>query len=181
MTPALIVAGSPGVGKSVVGMEASYQLSLAGVSHAFIDSDALDYIVPGWFEGKDTTELCARNLSSMWSNFEAAGAEKLILCGVFVRVVVDLTWIRRAIPNFAPHIVRLSCGQEALLERLAGRERGSQLERNRAGAERYRRLYVRELDPLSTLQIDTTGRCVADIAREALQCTGWLPENATND
>jgi hypothetical protein len=58
-------------------MEASGALEAAQVPHAAIDLDGLELIWP-----TPDDELVFRNLASLWANYAAAGARRLILTRV---------------------------------------------------------------------------------------------------
>ncbi|GAA1524866.1 hypothetical protein GCM10009678_02670 [Actinomadura kijaniata] len=75
--------------------------------------------------------------------------------------------------------ILLTASDATAHERLAGRELGSELERELAGSVRKARLLDRRA-PAGTARVATDGRSVVDIAREVLSATGWPgPHSAT--
>jgi hypothetical protein len=67
-----------------------------------------------------------RNLAAVWANFQAAGAERLVLEGVVERAE-DLAGFRRAIPGAAVTTCRLVAPQPVREARLRARELGAGL------------------------------------------------------
>jgi hypothetical protein len=68
--------------------------------------------------------------------------------------------------------VLLTAGDETAGQRLAGRELGSELERELFGSARKARM-PDERAPADTLRVVTDGRTVIDIAAEVVAATGW--------
>lgn len=58
-------------------------------------------------------------------------------------------------------------------ERLAGRELGSELEKERESSA-YKARLLDEQAPSDTMRVMTDGRTVVDIANEVLAATGWI-------
>ncbi|MFE6855190.1 hypothetical protein ACFVDH_30895, partial [Streptomyces sp. NPDC057674] len=73
--------------------------------------------------------------------------------------------------------VALTASDATARERLTGRERGSELEREVEGSSRKARI-LDELMPEDTLRVATDGRAVVDVAHEVANATNWLPSVA---
>jgi gluconate kinase len=170
--PTLLIRGPGGVGKTTVAFEISRQLEAAGVGHALLDMDELDRIYPAPQDDPHKTHLTRRNLAAVWANLREAGAARLILTMVAVSPDYELPHIREAVPEASITMVRLHASEEILLERLCRREIGS-------GREHQIRRTIEQMNlmagesPDGSLAVDTSGRPVADVAREILQRTGW--------
>ena len=169
MTDVLVISGPAGVGKSTTALEVSLQLQAADVDHVLIDTDELDRIYPVPDDLSDVTE---RNLVAMWRTFAQRGARRLILIGVYLDRLVELEWVRRAIPDARFVCVRLAASDATLTNRVDGREIGSgrdgQLERTR------RQLAAMDADRRDGVTIiSTDGSTVEDVARQMLAL--WPP------
>jgi hypothetical protein len=172
VTDVLGISGSAGVGKSSAAFEISHQLEQLGVTHALIDSDELDRIVP---VPDDLWRLTERNLRCVWAGFHDRGVRRLILVGVFLHRPSELAWIARAVPGARFTLVRLVASDATLVERIGRREIGSggpsQLERTR----RQVRSFDREARPDVHL-IQTDGVPVAELATEIIRRSDWLAQ-----
>ncbi|MGI5261030.1 hypothetical protein [Streptomyces angustmyceticus] len=83
--------------------------------------------------------------------------------------------VRRAIGERAKAVRVLPAASDATTaDRLAGRERGSELAHETEASVRKARL-LDEQTPTDAWRVATDGREVADIAREVVGATGWLP------
>lgn len=84
--PVLVVTGPVGVGKTTVATEISALLADAGIPHACGDMDGLRDAWPAPPDDRFNTALGLRNLAAIWRNFQAAGAQRLILADVVERL-----------------------------------------------------------------------------------------------
>jgi adenylylsulfate kinase len=80
--PVLLITGPPGVGKTAVAAEVSELLDQAGAAHAFVDIDSLRWCYPRPAQDRFRVALAMNNLAAIWTNFQAAGAARLILADV---------------------------------------------------------------------------------------------------
>ena len=105
MIPVAVITGPVGVGKSTVLLEASALLISAGVPHATIE---LEDIACFWGpnpsrEGRTRRHVAFRNLASLWANYSAAGADRLLL-SLLMEERSDLTQLRvRGDTECPPH------------------------------------------------------------------------------
>ena len=171
--PVLVLTGPTGVGKTTVAFEILEQLVAAGIGHAMVDTDELDRIHPAPVGDPHKTQLTKRNLAAVWENLRSAGAERLVLTGVFVALEDELRWLREAVPGGEFSVVRLRASDDVLVERLGRRELGS-------GFTQHARRTVEQARAMDgepegdRLVVETTGRSVVDVAREVLDRARWL-------
>ncbi len=174
--PVLLITGPVGVGKSSVLSEIEDLLQEAGMRFAAVELDALSYCHPP-MRGDDRfrTKLTFRNLASVWKNFRAAGAERLILSRV-LESRSELVRYRRAVPGADITVVRLRATSRTLRQRVARRE----VRLGRAWhTERARELArIMDREGVEDILVETDGRTVNAVAREVLDRTGWLPGDA---
>src|SRR6476646_9788147 len=98
--PALLITGPVGVGKTTVSFEVSDLLKAVPVAHALVDVDSLRWCYPAPSGDRFNVALAMRNLTAVWANFRAAGAERLILADV-LEAREDLDHYRAAVPGAA--------------------------------------------------------------------------------
>lgn len=169
MIDVVLIAGPAGVGKTTVANEVSLQLRAAGIAHAVIDSDGLDDLFP---VPDDQRRLTEHNLAHVWSSFQARGADRLLLTGVYLHRPDELEWITRATGPDRMVLVELTAPDAVLRERVGRREVGSggpsQLERTAAQAHRL----AAERSPEAVL-VQTGGRPVTAIAAEIVSLLAW--------
>lgn len=171
---ALLIGGRCGVGKNTVGLEVSAQLRAADVAHALVNGNYLDHIHPAPEGDPARTKITEANLAALWRNYAEVGCSRLIYTNMVSVLEPDL--IARAM-GASPRItmVLLTADDETARERLRGRELASQLDPHIERGEKMAR-YLDEAVPDSAVRISTDGRTVADIAREVVVATGWLPD-----
>jgi hypothetical protein len=145
----------------------------AEISHAIIDVDSLWMIHPRP-PREAFRELTRRNLATVWKSFAECGCKRLLLALVLDNPAPYLAILRAAIPDAQMTVVRLQASPETLRERLKQREIGSGLEESILAADEAAQR-IDQLDD-SFPRIATDGRTIVDVAREALQLIGWLPE-----
>lgn len=170
LVPVMLVTGPVGVGKTSVAGEVSAVLEQARVPHAFVDVDSLRWSYPSPPDDRFRTRLAMRNLAAVWANFRSAGAERLVLADV-VEARAELDRYRAAVPGARIIVVRLRAAVETLAARVAGRERGSGRDWHLARAAELAAQMDR--DAVEDVLIETDGRSLAEIAREALARCGW--------
>lgn len=171
--PVLLITGPVGVGKTSVFAEIEDLLQNAGMRFAAVELDALSYCHPRQ-RGDDRfrTKLTFRNLAAVWQNFQAAGAERLVLSCV-VESRRELARYRRAVPGADIVVVRLTARDVTLRSRVRRREIGLGREWHERRATELARIMERAR--VEDLVVDTDRRTVHAIAREILDRTGWMP------
>lgn len=168
--PVMLVTGPVGVGKTTVAGEVSELLECAGVQHDFVDVDSLRRFYPSPPDDRFCTALAMRNLSAVWANFRAAGAERLVLADV-VESRGELGRYRAVVPGAEIAVVRLRAAVATLTIRVGGREQGSGRDWHLARAAELAAQMDR--DAVEDVLIETDDRPVTAIAREALARSGW--------
>jgi deoxyadenosine/deoxycytidine kinase len=169
MVPVLIVTGPVGVGKSTVLCEADVLLVRAGMRHATVD---LDEIARAWSDDPDLGRRLVRdNLTSLWANFSAEGARRLLVGGL-LESRSDLARMVDGIPGASTVVVRLDAPLAVLEQRLRRRQPGSEEEISAA------RWWHRHLDRtrIEDHVVAADARGAVDIAREVLRVAGWLDD-----
>jgi predicted kinase len=164
----IVISGSMGSGKTTVMMEASDLLAAANVIHAAIDLDGLGI---GHVPEGAWPDLAYRNLASVWENYAAAGATRLLLAEA-VESHSELDRIRKVIPNCEVVVCRLRANLETMQRRVLAREPG--MLQNTFVAR------VAELEALldaahvEDFSLGNDDRSITDVAREVLIRAGWL-------
>lgn len=158
-TEAVLITGPVGVGKTSVAAEAGGLLAEQGGAAAVVDLDWLGWF-PGGAEG-GVDALILRNLAAVWPNFQAAGAERLVLA----RSVRDPWLVGELRGAFELRVVRLRASQETVAERLSRRDTGAELDEHRA--ER-----AEEAD-VADFELANDGRPIREVAEEILRRLEW--------
>jgi adenylylsulfate kinase len=145
----------------------------ANVSHATVDFDQLTAAFPrSPADDMWGTQLGLANLASMWRNYQAAGADRLLIARV-VEARSELEGYRAAVPGAEITVVRLRAPLSALLARL--RQRGG----SEAGLKWHLDRSV-ELAPqmdesrVEDILVETEERDPTELAREILLKLSWL-------
>ena len=170
MIPVAVVTGPVGVGKSTVLKEADVLLVSAGVAHATIElEDVARFWGPSPGEGSTRPDVAYRNLASLWANYSAAGADRLLLSSLMERRS-DLDPVRAAIPNASITVVQLYAPLSVIEERVRSRERTPEQELSAA------RWWVSRLEGSTFADhlVDTSDRPPREVAAEVLRALGWL-------
>ena len=169
-TPVLILTGPVGVGKTIVAEELSKLLREMRVAHAVVDMDWLRSCYPSPEHDPFHTDLGLQNLATVWTNYRAAGARRLVLVDI-VETRSALTTYQAAIPDADILVVRLNATLPTILRRLERRETGASLTWHRRRAAEL--VGQMEEKAVEDLLIQTEGKTVVAIAREVLSRTGW--------
>jgi adenylylsulfate kinase len=171
--PTILVTGPVGVGKTTLIEAMGRLLRDADVPHATVDFDQLTACYPrlpdddGW-----GTNLGLTNLASLWRNYAARGADRLLLA----RVIEDrkeLDGYRGAVPDAEITVVRLRASPATLQERVRGRGdgRGMEWHLNRA----VELATLMDAQHVEDFVIETEDRTPGELALEVLRRVGWLP------
>ena len=118
--PVLVITGTMGSGKTTMLGEASDLLTAQGVRHAAVD---LDTLAVGHLTEHAWVDLPYRNLRSVWQNYAAAGATRLLIAEA-VEHSTELDHIRQAIPGARIVVCRLRASLATMQARIAQREPG---------------------------------------------------------
>jgi len=123
--PTLLLTGTCGVGKSTIAAEINDALAEAGIANAAVDLDALTWQWPS--SSAYNSDLMFENLSALWPNYQAHGAQRLILARV-VEDNAELARYREAVPGAEIVICLLTAPRPLRIDRLrermpAGRSR----------------------------------------------------------
>jgi hypothetical protein len=165
----IVISGSMGSGKTTVMAEASDLLTASGVVHVAIDLDALGV---GHLPDDGWNDLTYRNLASVWENYAAAGATRLLIAEA-VESREELHQIQRAISGSEVVVCRLKAKLATMQQRVLVRERGMLQEQFVARvAELEMQLDDAQLEDF-TIANDDDGS-VTEVAREVLVRAGWL-------
>jgi dephospho-CoA kinase len=121
--PVLVITGTVGAGKTVVGAEISRQLQASGVPHHWQDLDALTYTFPRPARDPRGLETMRSNLTFIWHGAIDRGAEVAVLAGRLENAE-EIDLIRRAIPGAAITTVQIVAPKDQLATRLTNREVG---------------------------------------------------------
>ncbi|MDT9689492.1 hypothetical protein Q5762_14325 [Streptomyces sp. P9(2023)] len=173
----LLIGGRAGVGKTTVGWEISAQLRTAKVAHVVLEGDFLGHVHPAPEGDPHRSAIVERNLASIWGNYEELGYRRLIYTHT-ASVLPEAATMFKRVMGTEPRLVRvlLTASDTTAHERLAGRELGSELEKERERSA-YKARLLDEHAPADTVRVMTDGRSVLQIASEVLATTGWtLPD-----
>ncbi len=168
--PALVVTGAVGAGKSSVAAELYEMVNDAGGRCALVDMDWLREARPRPAADPFHMALGFRNLLSVWANYRAAGADRVIVVDV-VETPEQRAEYLRAIPGADLQIVRLTASVATLQRRLVGRERGESLRWHQARAAELTALM--EARGIGDHVIDTEGQTIDQVAAVILERIGW--------
>jgi hypothetical protein len=169
--PVLLLSGPVGAGKSTVGAAAAARLREAGIPHALIDLPMIGQCWPAPDDDPWNERVIHRNLASMRSTFQEAGAGRLILCRVLEAWSL-LDQVVDAVPGAEVAVVRLRVPVAVLHTRLRQREAGDPswyLDAATGLAASMERSSVHDH------VVDNAGRSPGEVAAEVLRLVGWLP------
>jgi chloramphenicol 3-O-phosphotransferase len=170
MIPVAVVTGPVGVGKSTVLQAADALLVEAGVRHATVELEDIARFWPARPGERGNADIAYRNLASVWANYSAAGADRLLL-GLLLEQRSDLLPVYEAIPGAEITVVRLHAPLPLIEERLRLREKTvSEAELNAA------RWWVSRLEGslVADHLVDNSQRSPREVAADVLRAIGWL-------
>lgn len=168
--PVLLFTGPTGVGKTAVLSAASSLLSDAGARHAAVTLSDIGRLYPTPVQDEWNERIAHRNLRSLWTNYAAEGAKRLLL----ERVLETRSLLQRiveAVPGADITVVRLRAPLPLLRERIVARQAGDPAWF--LGAAEY-------LDSIfdnagvEDFIIDNVDRPVRDVAADVLRIAGWI-------
>jgi chloramphenicol 3-O-phosphotransferase len=165
----LLLTGATASGKSTIAAEASRLLREARVPHAFVD---LARIGSSWPVPEDdpwNERLVHRNLACIWTNFRAAGAQRLLLCRVLEARSL-LRHVVEAVPGAEVTVIRLRAPLPVLQARIRAREAADPAWYLEAAAYLVDAL---ERAPVEDFCVENVDRPAYEVAAEALRLAGW--------
>ncbi|GGQ10656.1 hypothetical protein ACFFKE_27245 [Streptomyces mutabilis] len=173
MAEVVLIGGRAGVGKAMVAWEVSVLRRAGSGPDAVAEGDFTGQVRPAPEGDPHRSGITESNLTAVWANCARLGHRRLIYTNT-VSVLPEVADMFRRAMGAQVRIVRvlLTASDDTALARLAGRELGSELEREVAGSARKARL-LDERSPADTVRVVTDGRRVVDIAREVVAVTGW--------
>ena len=171
MVPVAVVTGPIGVGKSTVLRNADALLAGAGILHASVElEDVARFWGPQPAGGNTRPDVAHRNLASVWANYRAAGADRLLLSLLMERRS-DLSFVRDAIPDAHITVVRLHARLAVIEGRVRSREPATSEQELSAARWWVSRL---EGSTFADHLVDNGGRPVREVAANVLRVLGWL-------
>lgn len=170
MIPVLVVTGPAGVGKSAVLHKADQLLVEAQIPHATVVLEEIARFWPARQEPESRERMVLSNLASLWSNFAARGADRLLLERILWRRS-QIQHLCGAIPGSKVTVVRLHAPLSLIEERIRKREPDPERELSAA-----RRL-APHMDMLGIGDhlVENGRRPLGEVASEVLRFAGWLP------
>lgn len=167
--PVIVVTGTVGVGKSAVVTAMHHVLAQREIPHACVD---IDWLATSWPQrGRWNTDVSMANLASVWTNFAASGAERLIIVDV-VEWRSFVEHYERAVPGAAVQVCRLTAPQPLREKRITARDAGE--------SRAWHLARTVELDAIldaanvADFEVDNGDRSIGDVATEILVRAGWL-------
>ncbi|NUK14002.1 hypothetical protein [Streptomyces lunaelactis] len=170
----LLIGGRAGVGKTTVGWEVSAQLRAADIAHVVVEGDCLGQVHPAPEGDPRRSAIVERNLAAMWTNYAELGYRRLIYTNP-LSVLSDAVCMFERVMGPDVRLVRvlLTATDATAGERLAGRELGSELEKE-IESSAYKARLLDEQAPADIARVVTDSRSVVDIARQVVATTGWI-------
>ena len=182
--PVLLITGPLGVGKTTILDAVAERLRAANIPFAAVDLDSLAWAYPP-APGDDPYRngLMFQNLASVWRNFQAAGASRLV-CAYVVESRDELDRYRAAIPGAVITVARLRASRGTAQRRLSRRVAQSDLiDRPVRSIERARRerwaarsdelAELMDRERLEDILVETDGRDADEIAADVLRLANW--------
>ena len=165
------IGGRSGVGKTSVGHEMHAQLRAMDLAHCVIDGDFLDMAHPTpWEHG-----LAERNLSAMWSNYQALGYNRLIYTNTVCVLPTVMDSLLQAMGRDVEAVaVLLTCTETTVRKRLGQREKGSELGRHIESSGQMA-VTLESNCPTTVHRVPTDGRTIRSVAADVIRLTGWIP------
>lgn len=169
-TQVIVISGVGGVGKTTAGWELREMLKRKHVAHALIDTDNISWCYPA-APDRFNTLLVAQNLKSIWQNYSAAGANKLVISGVLETAEQFDLW-RDAIPNATFAVFELRAPEQTIRARLL--TRGDSYDFEGAAARSQELAEILKANPVSARSIETDDLSTQQVAAKILELSGWV-------
>lgn len=165
----LVVTGPVGVGKTAVLHEADRMLVEFGSRHATVEMEEIVRFWPIGGSQEAAEGLGWRNLAALWANFAEAGADRLLVSGLF-ESRSELVAIERSISGAKILVVQLRASLPVLDERVCGRQAEPEQELSAA------RWWFQHLEKVRVGDhvIDTDSLSARAVAAVMLRVAGWL-------
>jgi hypothetical protein len=142
----------------------------AGVPHAVVTLSDVGRLSPPPDDDEWNERIAHRNLAALWSNYAAAGSERLLLERVLEgRGLLDR--VTEAVPGAEIVVARLCAPLALCRERIVAREAGDPSWY--LGAADYLD-GVFESAAVEDFAVDNVDRLPAEVAAEVLRRAGWL-------
>ena len=168
--PVLLITGSLGSGKTTVLGEITDILTEIRVPHAIVDQDALSQFFPRPAGDPFGSDMMFENLSAIWPNFHAAGADRLVLAGILQkRDTLERYRSVLGVPGIT--VCRLTASVETMQARLAVREPGRALDWHLNRSVELDAIL--EQAAVGDFSVRNDGRPIGEVAEEVLQKAGW--------
>lgn len=169
--PVLLITGPMGVGKTRVAERISDVCRTSGLAHALLDIDWLDQVYTDERFDTGNRRLAAANLTAIWPNLRAAGAERVVMARA-VETHDHLVDLVAAIPGCVLTVCRLRASQSTLEARLRARDHPDwwSFTHRRTGE------LVALMDDvaLGDVVIETDELSIDEVARTVIERTAWL-------
>jgi adenylylsulfate kinase-like enzyme len=182
--PVLFLCGATGVGKSTVGFEIYMRDLHAGCTAAYVDLDQLGFCYSAAADD-DSHAVKARSLAAIWANYQAAGAQQLIMVGPVDSDRAAATYAA-ALPAAVITLCRLHAGPDELAWRIRERGHGGSWPQPGDPLAGQSPAHLRgvadqaasdasalERAAVGALRIDTDGRTATDVADLVVGRAGW--------
>lgn len=168
--PTLIITGTCGAGKSTIAAEINDLLAESKVPNAAIDLDALAWQWPQ--SSAFNSDLMFKNLASLWPNYQAHGAQRLVLARV-IEERAELERYQATIPGAEIVVCRLVAPQPLTIARLRARMPPGP---SRDWHE-HRTVELEEILEQAAVEdfvVTNDDRQTRDVALDVLSQAGWL-------
>lgn len=170
--PVILLNGTVGAGKTTIATAINQILWDGKVPHAALDLDAVRWGYPE--TSRFNADLMFENLASIWRNWSAHGATRLVLAGVVERRAT-LDRYRDAVPGADITVCRLVAPHDLRVERLHHRmERGENLDWHLARTGELHDILERAA--FEDFVVENGDRPVRDVALEVLTKAGWISD-----
>jgi predicted kinase len=166
---AIVISGSMGSGKTTLLGEASDLLAARGVAHGAVDLDAINTVL---LSGDVSQEVGFANLAAVCGNFRGAGVDTVLIAAA-IESAAELERLKRALPDAAIVVCRLTAAVATLEQRLRVREPGMQQDQFVARSRQLHEVLERASVEDFVISNDRP-RSITAVAQELLERAGWF-------